>query len=194
MLNGLPWKQINTILLLLRLHPSTAFWTLLLTMRAVTFLLRDSCSRYNGHLNSVHPFPYTLVHWFPEMLMFTLAISCSTMSNLPWFMDLTFQVPMRYCSLQHQILLLPPDTSTTECRFCFGLTASFFLGLLVVLLHSSPVAYWTSSDLWTHLSISYLFVLLYISWGSHGKYTGVVYHSLLQYSRSYFVKTLYYDP
>ena len=27
----------------LRLHPSTAFWTLLLTMRAPPFLLRDSC-------------------------------------------------------------------------------------------------------------------------------------------------------
>jgi len=37
------------------------------------------------------------------MSVFTLAISCSTMSNLPWFMDLTFQVPMmQYCSLQHQ--------------------------------------------------------------------------------------------
>ena len=27
----------------LRLHPSTAFWTLLLTMRATSFFLRDSC-------------------------------------------------------------------------------------------------------------------------------------------------------
>ena len=40
------------------------------------------------------------------MSMFTLAISCLTTSNLPWFMDLTFQVPMQYCSLQHQTLLL----------------------------------------------------------------------------------------
>ena len=32
------------------------------------------------------------------MLMFTLAISCLITSNLPWFMDLTFQVPMQYCS------------------------------------------------------------------------------------------------
>ena len=30
--------------------------------------------------------------------MFTLAISCLTTSNLPWFMDLTFQVSMHYCS------------------------------------------------------------------------------------------------
>ena len=27
-LNGLPWKQTEMILLFLRLHPSTAFWTL----------------------------------------------------------------------------------------------------------------------------------------------------------------------
>ena len=31
------------ILCFLRLHPSTAFWTLLLIMRATPFLLRDSC-------------------------------------------------------------------------------------------------------------------------------------------------------
>ena len=34
------------------------------------------------------------------MLTFTLPISCLTTSNLPWFMDLTFQVPIQYCSLQ----------------------------------------------------------------------------------------------
>ena len=39
------------------------------------------------------------------MLTFTLAISCLTTSNLPWFMDLTFQVPMQYSSLQHWTLL-----------------------------------------------------------------------------------------
>ena len=35
------------------------------------------------------------------MSMFTLAISCLTTSNLPWFIDLT-QVPMQYCSLLHR--------------------------------------------------------------------------------------------
>ena len=49
--------------------------------------------------------------------MFTLAISCLTTSNLPWFMDLTFQVSMQYCSLQRQILLSSPDISTTEASF-----------------------------------------------------------------------------
>ena len=41
--NGLPWKRTETILSFLRLYPNTAFWTLLLTMRATPFLLRDSC-------------------------------------------------------------------------------------------------------------------------------------------------------
>ena len=54
------------------------------------------------------------------MLMFTLAISCLSTSNLPWFMDLTFQVPMQYCSLQHWTLLPSPVVSTTGCCFCFG--------------------------------------------------------------------------
>ena len=40
------------------------------------------------------------------MSTFTLATSCLTTSNLPWFMDLTFQIPMQYCSLRHQTLLL----------------------------------------------------------------------------------------
>ena len=39
--------------------------------------------------------------------------------------------PMKNCSLQHQTLLSPPDTSTTEHHFCFGPTSSFFLELLV---------------------------------------------------------------
>ena len=78
------------------------------------------------------------------MLMFTLAISCLTISNLPWFMDLTFQVPMQYCSLQHQTLLPPPVTSTTGCCFCFGSISSFFLGLF---LYWFPGAHWAPTDL-----------------------------------------------
>ena len=60
------------------------------------------------------------------MLMFTLAISCLTTSNLPWFMDLTFQVPMQYCCLQHRTLLPSPVTSTAVCCFLLG-SISLFL-------------------------------------------------------------------
>ena len=58
--------------------------------------------------------------------MFTLAIFCVTTSNLPWFMDLTFQVPKKY-SLQHWTLLPSPVTSSTASCFCFGSVSSFFL-------------------------------------------------------------------
>ena len=70
--------------------------------------------------------------------MFTLAISCLITSNLPWFVDLPFQVPMQHCSLQHRTLLPSSVTSTTRCCFLFGSVSSFFLELF---LCSSPVAY-----------------------------------------------------
>ena len=73
------------------------------------------------------------------MLTFTRAISCLTTSNLPWLMDLTFQVPMQYCSLQHRTLLLAPFLATAGWCFCFVVIPSFFLELF---LHWSPVAYW----------------------------------------------------
>ena len=76
--------------------------------------------------------------------MFTLAISCLTTSNLPWFIYLTIQVPIQYCSLQHRTLFPSPVTSTTGFWFCFGYISSFFLELF---LHWSPVAYWAPTDL-----------------------------------------------
>ena len=92
--------------------------------------------------------------------MFTLTISCLITFNLPWFMDLRFQIPMQYCSLQHWTLFSPPDTCTTEQCFCFGSTSSFFLELF---LQSSPGAYWTPTNLGSS-SISvipfYFFILL----------------------------------
>ena len=100
-------------------------------------------SRYNSHqLNSP-----ILVHFsslIPKMSMFTLAISCLTTSNLPWFMDLTFQVPMQCCFLQHWTLFPSPVTSTTGCCFHFGSASLFFLELF---LHSSPVAFWAPTNL-----------------------------------------------
>ena len=113
------------------------------------------------------------------MLTFTLSISCLTTSNLPWFMDLTFQIPMQYCSLQHQTLLLSPVTSTTGWCFCFGSIPSFFLELF---LHSSPIAYGDLLTWGVSLSVSHLFAFSYCSWCSQGKNTEVVCHSLLQWT------------
>ena len=92
------------------------------------------------------------------MSIFPLAISCLTTSNLPWFMDLTFQVPRQYGCLQHQTLLSSPVTSTTWHCFFFGSVSSFFLELF---LHWSPVAYWTPTDLGSS-SFSVLYFCLFL--------------------------------
>ena len=42
------------------------------------------------------PVPAYFSSLIPKMLMFTLAISCLTTSNFPWFMDLIFPVPMLF--------------------------------------------------------------------------------------------------
>ena len=76
--------------------------------------------------------------------MFTLAISCLTTSNLPWFMDLTLQVPVQHWSLQHCSWPPSPVPSTTGCCFCFGSISPFFLELF---LHCSSVAYCEPTDL-----------------------------------------------
>ena len=63
-------------------------------------------------------------------------------------MELTLQVPMQYCSSQHQTLSLSPVTPTTGCCFCFGSVSYFFLELF---LQSSSLAYL--------ISVSYLLAL-----------------------------------
>ena len=129
-------------------------------------------------LNS--PIPVHFSSLIPRMYTFTLAISCLTTSNLPWFMDLTFQVPMRYCSYQHQNLLLSPVTSTTAYSFWFGSIPSFFLELF---LHWSPVGHLPTWGV--PLSVSYHFAFSYCSLGSQGKNTAVVCHSPFQWTTFY---------
>ena len=102
----------------------------------------DTTEQLNWKLNSPIPVHFSLL--IPKMQMFTLAIFCLSTSNLPWFMDLTFQVPMQYFSLQYQALLPSPVTSTAGCCFCFVSISSFFLELF---LQWSPVAYWAPTDL-----------------------------------------------
>ena len=122
-----------------------------------------------------HPVHFSSV--IPRMSTFTIAISCLTTSNLPWFVDLTFQVPMQYCSLQHRTLLLSPVASTTGYYFCFGCCPSFFLELF---LHWCPVAYWAPTDPESSPFGILSFCLFILFMGSQGKNTEVVCHSLLQ--------------
>ena len=131
---------------------------------------------------------YSLI---PKISMFALAISCLTISNLPWFMVLTFQTPMQYCSLQCQILLSPPDISATEHCFHFGPAPSFFLELFVIAFCSSPVAYWRPSNLGGPSSSVMSFCFFYCSWSSHSKNTGVVCHPIS--SEPHIVRIFQYD-
>jgi len=113
------------------------------------------------------------------MSTFTLAISCLTTSKLPWFMDLTFQIPMQYCFSQHWTLLLSAVTSTAGYCFCFGSILSFFLKLF---LHWSPVAHLAPTDPGSSSFSILSFSFSYCSWGFQGKNTQVVCHSLLQWT------------
>ena len=147
-------------------------------MIATPFLLRDSCLQWQIQQSSELDSP-TPVHFsslIPKMSTFTLAISCLTTSNLPRFMDLTFQVPMQYCSTQHQTLLPSPVPSTTGCCFCFGSISSFFLELF---LYRSSVAYWAPTDLGSSSFSDLSFCLFIHSRYSQGKNTELSFHSFL---------------
>ena len=114
------------------------------------------------------------------MLIFTLAISCLTTSYLPWFMDLTFQVPMQYCSLQHWTLLPWSVTSTTGCFFLLWLNL-FILSWAISPLFSSSMlsTYWPGEFIFQcHIFLPFS----YCSWHSQGKNTEVVCHSLLHWN------------
>ena len=70
-----------------------------------------------------HSSPCSLI---PKMLMFTLAISCLTSFNSPWFMDLIFHILMQYCSVEHRTVLPSPVTFATWCE-----SNNIFLGTLM---------------------------------------------------------------
>ena len=105
------------------------------------------------------------------MSMFTLAISC-----LPWFMDLTFQVPMQYCSLQHWTYSITRHIHNWAL-FLLWLCLFILSGVISPLISSSILGtYWPREFIFP-CPISLPF--LYYSWGSQGKNTEEVCHCLL---------------
>ena len=91
-------------------------------------------------------------------------------------MDLTFQVPMQYFSLQHRTLLLSPVTSTTGYCFCFGSIPSFFLELF---LHCSLLAYWASTDLGSSSFsiLSFCLLILFMEFSRQEYWSGLPFPS-----------------
>ena len=114
------------------------------------------------------------------MSMFTLAISCLTTSNLPWFMDLTFHVPVQYCSLQHRTWLPSPVAFTVGHWFHFGSISSFFLELFI---HSSPVAWWAPTDLGSSsfIVISFHLFILFMGFSRQEYWSGLTFPSPLDH-------------
>ena len=108
--------------------------------------------------------------------MYIFAISCLTTSNLPWFMGLTFQVPMQYRSLQLWTLLPPPITSIAQHCFHFGSVSSF---LLVLFPHFSPVAYWVPTDLGSSSFsvVSFCLFMLFMGFSRQEYWTGLPFSS-----------------
>ena len=135
---------------------------------------------YYASIANKAPIPVHFSSLIPKLSMFTFAISCLTTSNLPWLMDLTFQVPIQYCSLQHWTLLSSPVTSTTGCCFCFGSIPSFFLELF---LRWSLVAYSALTDLGSSsLSVlSFCLFILFMGFSRQEYWSGFPFPSLVDH-------------
>ena len=138
-------------------------------------------SRYNGHMNSIWPFPSILILWF-------LGCQCLFLPSPAW---------------PHPVFL---DSWAWHSRFLY----STFFAAADFTLVTSHIHNWASYLLWPshfihsgaignshplftssildifrpegmHLLVLYLFGLLYSSWSSHGKYNGVICYSFLQW-------------
>ena len=113
------------------------------------------------------------------MLIFTLDISCLTTSNLPGFMDLTFQFYMHIVLysiglyFQHQSY---PQPGTV---FAWAPSLHSFWSYISTLLqyHTGHTPTWG-----VHLLLPYSFAFSYCSRASQGKNTEGVCHSLLQWT------------
>ena len=123
--------------------------------------LRDwSLQLLHWQANSLYPIPVHFSSLIPRMSTFTLGISCLATSNLPWFMDLTFQVPVQYSigpCFHHQ---LHPQLGGVFALTLFILSWVIFHWSLV---HIGQLLIWE-----VHLSVSYLSAFSYCSWGSQG--------------------------
>ena len=93
-------------------RPFYSFWscTLVLHFRLfcwlwdTPFLLRDSYLLVSWSYELNLPIHIHFTSIIPRMPMSNLAISCLTISDLPWFLALTFQVRKKYFSLHHWAL------------------------------------------------------------------------------------------
>ena len=96
--------------------------------------------------------------------------------NLPWFMGLTFQVPMQYCFLQHQTLLPSLVTSTTGCYFSLWLRLFILSGVISPVFSSSILdTYWP----WEFITQCHIFLpfILFMGFSNQEYWSGLPFPS-----------------
>ena len=95
------------------------------------------------------------------MSMFTLALFCLTTSNLPWFMDLTFQVPMQIVFYSTRLYFHHLSHPQLGVGFVLAPSLHSFWSYFSTLLqyHIGHLLTW-----WVHLSVSYRFTFSHCSW------------------------------
>ena len=113
------------------------------------------------------------------MSTFALAISCLTTFNLPWFMDLTFQIPMQYCYLQHWIASI---TSHIHNWMLFLLWLCLFI-LSGVFFHWPPVAYGAPTDLGgsSFSVLSFCLFIVFMGFSRQEFWSGLPFPSLVDH-------------
>ena len=122
-----------------------------------------------------HPIHFSLL--IPKIWMLTLAISCLTTSNMPWFMNL-INIP---CSYSILLFIALDFTSITSHIHHWVL----FLPWLCLFIPSGAISpFFSSSILGTYQPGEFIFQCCIFfsfsccSWGSQGKNAEVVCHSL----------------
>ena len=189
-LNGLPRKWTEIFLSFLRLNPNTAPLTLLLTMMAPLFLLKGFLPTVVDIMFIWVKFTYS-IHFsslIPKMLTLTLAISCLTTFNLPWFMKLAFQVPMQYCSLQIGLCFF--HQSQPQLSVVFASALSILSGVISPLISSSILGTYWPGEFIFQCPIFFPFHTVH----------GVLKERILKWfaipfsSGPHFVRTLHHDP
>ena len=141
---------------------------------------------WSSELNS--PIPVHFSSLIPKMSVFILAIFCLTTSNLPWFMYLTFQVPMKYFTA------LDFTSITSHIHSC----ALFLLWLSLFILSGAVSPLFSSSILGTYWPGEFIFQ--YPIFLPFHTFHGVLKVRILKWfaipfsSGPGFVRTLHRDP
>ena len=124
------------------------------------------------------------------MSLFTLAISCLTTSSLPWFMDLTFQVPMQYCFFTAWDVTSITSHIHNRASFLFWLCLFILFGVISPLFSNSTLGtYWP----WEFIFQCPIFLPFHTV---HGvlKIKTLKWSAIPFSSGLHFVSTLHHDP